>query len=319
VPTFDWRQLQRWGIDRATLPPQSEIRFRTPTTWESYRGYIIATVVVVVVQLLLIAGLLMQRAKRRHAEWTVRRREATLRASYERIRQLAGRLINAQEEARAHIARDLHDDVCQEMVGVSLAVSSLKRSSSSLQDAHTQQALATLEHRTLDVVEGIRRLSHDLHPATLRLLGLTAALTAHAIEVEKRYDVQVSFRGEGDFRYLHPDVAVCLFRIAQEAFRNGAVHGAARRFAVSLVKIGEDVELTVVDDGRGFDLDAVRRDGRGLGLVSMEERVYAVGGSVSILTRTGDGTTICVRVPAGVRETATRDSDGIHEHLIAHS
>ena len=129
VPTVDWRQLRRWGIDPARLPPGSDIRFRTPTVWELYRGYIIAVAVALAAQLLLIAGLLVQRHHRQRAEETIIQREATLRTSYERIRQLAGRLINAQEAARAGLARDLHDDVCQQLVFVSLAVSSLKSSS----------------------------------------------------------------------------------------------------------------------------------------------------------------------------------------------
>ena len=127
VPIFDWRQVRRWGIDPSRFPPESDIQFRTPTVWESYRGYIIGTVAVVTAQLLLIAGLLAQRARRRRAEETILAREATLRTSYERSRQLAGRLINAQEAARAGIARDLHDDVCQQLTCLSVTVSGLKK------------------------------------------------------------------------------------------------------------------------------------------------------------------------------------------------
>jgi signal transduction histidine kinase len=298
VPTFDWRQLRRLGINPSDLPAGSDIRFRTPTVWESFRGYIIGAVVVVVTQLLLITALLTQRAHRHQAEKTVLAREATLRTSYERIRQLAGRLINAQEAARADLARDLHDDVCQQLAYVSMGVSSLKGSPGRIQDAETQEAFAELERDTLGMFEEIRRLSHDLHPPTLRLLGLTPALKAHCKEVEKRHDVRVSLNADDGLGPLHPDVAICLFRIAQESLRNGLVHGGARRCAVSLVKAGEFVELTVTDDGRGFDLEAVRRNGSGLGIVSMEERARAIGGHVAIVTAPGRGTTVCVRAPA---------------------
>ena len=298
VPMFDWRQIQRWNIDTSRIPPDAQMRFRTPTVWESYGGYITGVAIILVLQLILIAGLLLQRARRRRAEHTIRTREAKLRASYRRIRQLAGQLINAQEVARADIARDLHDDVCQELVGVSMAVESMKRRSGQIQDPQTQHALSQLEHRALDVVEGVRRLSHDLHPATLRLLGLDAALKAHCVEVEKRHDVQVSFTVKGDLSHLPPDVALCLFRIAQEALRNGAVHGSARRLAVVLTESDEHVELTVADDGHGFDLEAVRREGTGLGLVSIEERAHAVRGHVHIVTYPKQGTLIRVRVPA---------------------
>jgi signal transduction histidine kinase len=216
-------------------------------------------------------------------------------------------LINVQEATRADIARDLHDDVCQEIAGVALLVSSLKQSSGRLQDPQTQGALATLERSTRNVVEGVRRLSHDLHPETLRLLGLAAALKSHCVEVPKRYDVGVTFTSQGDFRYLHPDIAVCVFRIAQEALRNAALHGHARQLAVSLANRGETIELTVADDGCGFDLEAVRRNGDGLGLVSMEERAYLVRGNLQIVTRAGHGTTISVRVPASLPECSSRD------------
>jgi signal transduction histidine kinase/ABC-type uncharacterized transport system substrate-binding protein len=297
APIFDWRAMRRWGIDSSRLPSESEIRFRVPTLWESYREYIVVTVLVMVGQSVLIAVLLAQRSRLRRAEDTLREREATLRASYERIRQLAGRLINAQEAARADVARDLHDDLCQELVAVSIAVCNLKRSSGNIQDEGPQHELDTLHLHTLGMADDVRRLSHELHPTTLRLVGLAAALGTHCVEVEKRYDVQVSFTMEGDLASIHPGIALCLFRIAQEALRNGTVHGDARRLAVSIARLRDSIELTVRDDGRGFDLEAVRRDGRGLGLVSIEERTRALGGDVQIFTRPECGTITRVRIP----------------------
>jgi len=118
----------------------------------------------------------------------------------------------------------------------------------------------------------------------------------------------VSFAAEGSFGDLRPDVALCFFRIAQESLRNGIMHGAATRLSVSLVRSGGDVELTVTDDGRGFDLEAVRSDGSGLGLVSIEERAHAVGGDVRIITGRQQGTTIRVRGPATTAATAPADA-----------
>ena len=222
-------------------------------------------------------------------------------------------VIHAEEAVRSEIARDLHDGVCQELFGVSMEVSSLKESSGHVQDAATQQALSKLLHRALEMVEGVRRLSHRLHPASLRLVGLASALEAHCIEVERRHDVQVACRTEGDLRHIHPDVALCLFRIAQEALRNGAIHGDARRLAVSAVRSGEHIELTVTDDGLGFDLETVRHDGGGLGLVSMEERLHVIGGRMQIVTGPQQGTTIRVRVPAGTGANA--EQDDVHERV----
>ena len=171
----------------------ADIRFRVPTVWELYGSYIIATVVVVIAQLLLITGLLGQRARLRRADNTIRAREASLRTSYDRIRHMAGRLINAQEAARADIARDLHDDVSQKLAYVSIGVNSLRNATGNIQDPQTQQVFEELERETRNTFEGIRRLSHDLHPATLRLLGLAPALRSHCNEVAKRQGVEVQF------------------------------------------------------------------------------------------------------------------------------
>ena len=266
--------------------------------WESHRGLITATIIVIVTQSVLIVGLLTERARRRRAERSVVTREAKLRSTYERIRQLAGRLINAQEAVRSDIARDLHDDVCQRLVSVSIAVNALKGSSGQIQGAAVQQALGSVEHDIGDVFDSIRKLSHELHSATLRLLGLAPALKSHCKEVEKRHDVRVTFNTEGEIGQLHPEVALCLFRIAQESLRNGIVHGHAQRLTVSLTRTGDEVQLTISDDGSGFDLDAVRKSGGGLGLVSMEERTRLVGGNLQIVSATGQGTTIGARAPA---------------------
>lgn len=306
LPIFDWRQVKRWRIEPSRLPDNAEIRFRVPTPWESYRDYIIVIAGIITVQLLLIAALLAQRAQRRGAENALLEREARLRSSYDRIRLLAGRLINAQEAARSQIGRDLHDDLCQELVGVSMAVSFLKRSPGNLQDAHTQHALATLHAHTLSMVEVVRNLSHDLHPATLRLAGLAAALGGHCLEVEKHHEVEVSFRVEGELGNIDTDVGLCLFRIAQEALRNGTVHGHARQLAVSVAVHADCVELRVTDDGCGFDVEAVRRDGTGLGLVSIEERAYVLGGDVEIVSHRQYGTTIRVRIPRRAEEPAEK-------------
>jgi signal transduction histidine kinase len=298
VPTFDWRQLRRWDLEESRLPPGSDIRFRTLTAWESYKAYIIGTIVVVAAQLVLIGGLLAQRARRRRAEETVKAREATLRISYERSRLLTGKLINAEEATRAGIARDLHDGVCQDLIGVSMAVAGVKRSSGQIQDVQTQRTLSMLLEQTRGVCETLRWLSHDLHPAMLQLLGLAAALKMHCTEVEQRQDVQVQVAADGYFGDIRPDVALCLFRIAQESLRNAVNHGDAKRLTVSLTRSGDHIELVVADDGSGFDVEAVRRASSGLGLVSMEERAHAVGADVQIVSGVRQGTTICVRGPA---------------------
>jgi signal transduction histidine kinase len=306
---FDGAQLQRWQIPERSLPDGSAIINRPPSLWAQYRWYVLGALSLIAVQALLIGGLLVQRIRRRRAEQKVRSSEAALRLSYERIRQLAGRLIGAQETARTRIARDLHDDVCQELASMSMAVADVKEHRGDVRDGEIQGALSAIQRRTLDLVQGVRRLSHDLHPSTLRHVGLAAALEAHCIEVEQRYDVQVSFDRETDLRDLPGDAALALFRIAQEALRNAATHGSARRVTLSIDRRDGAIELIAADDGKGFDREEVGRRGAGLGLVSMEERARLVHGELLVVSAPGRGTTIRVRIPlAGAPGTEQREA-----------
>jgi two-component system sensor histidine kinase UhpB len=278
------------------------------SAWEASPWSVAVVGFVLVAQLLVIVTLLVQHHRRRQADKALRAREADLRGSYERIRQLAGRLIHAQESARAGVARDLHDDICQQLAAVSLGVVMLKRSTGSVQDAATQKAFAELEYQTQVAFDGIRRLSHDLHPASLRHLGLAPALKTHCIDVSERYQVRVAFNASGDFRGLPDDVAICLYRIAQEAVRNAAVHSRARQISVAVARLDERVDLVVMDDGCGFDTDAMRSRGDGLGLVSIEERVRIVGGAVDLVSAPDLGTTIRVHCPIEVAAAEVADA-----------
>jgi signal transduction histidine kinase len=295
---FDAAALQRWKISERSLPAGNVVINRPPSVWTQYRWYVLGALSLIALQSLLIGGLLLQRSRRRRAEEKARTSEAALRMSYERIRQLAGRLIGAQETARTRIARDLHDDVCQELASMSMVVADLKEYRGDITDTQIQQALGVIQRRTLDLVQGVRRLSHDLHPSTLRHVGLAAALEAHCIEVEQRYDVQVSFDRTTDLRDLPGDTALALFRIAQEALRNAATHGSARRVTLSIAGQDGAIELVVADDGKGFDREETARRGGGLGLVSMEERARLVNGRLFVVSAPGHGTTIRVRIPS---------------------
>ena len=177
-----------------------------------------------------------------------------------------------------------------------MAVSGLKNSSGDIQAAGTQQALSETRAGYEWLFDGLRLLSHDLHPATLRVLGLTPALKTHCVEVAKQHGVQVA-SGPRPSRNVHPDVALCFFRIAQESLRNGVVHGGARRLSVSLAGSGKHLDLIVTDDGTGFDVSSVYRGGGGLGLVTMSERARVVGATVDIVSQPARGTTVPVRGP----------------------
>ncbi len=301
-PMYDWRELQRWSISESRLPAGSTILFRQPDLWNQYRPYIVGTVLVVALQSALIAGLSIQRARRRRAELALRASERHLRQSSDRNRDLAGRLINAQEAERTRIARDLHDDVSQQLAGVSIAFSRLKQRLGAHQvGEEAQQELGELQQQTLTLARNVRQLSHDLHPAVLQHLGLVKGLTSYCGELGRTRGVAVTFAAEGDFRAITPDAGLSIYRIAQEALRNVVAHAGASRADVKLFQMGNQAQITIADDGRGFDTtNRVQRD-TGLGLVSMSERARIIGGTVRIVSALNQGTRVQATIPMNAR------------------
>jgi signal transduction histidine kinase len=265
---------------------------------ESHRLLIAAAIVLIVLQLALIALRLAQRSRRRRAEDAARSNEAALRASDGRARQLAGGLITAQESERTRIARDLHDGLCQEIAGVSVAISHLKHHRGRVQDAAVQEALFTLQQQTKALAESVRLLSHHLHPTVLQHVGLVAAVDALCAETERQYAGRVLFSGSDDWERIGADIELCLFGITQEALRNAFTHGGAKRAAVSITRSGRSLDLTVVDDGKGFDVARARQNG-GLGLLSIEERARLVGGELTAVdSYLQQGTIVHASIPA---------------------
>ncbi len=293
ITQFDWRQLRRWNISETRLPPNSTILFRELGPWELYRSYIIGGILIMAVQSALIAGLVVQRIRRRRTELALRESERRFRVTAEQNQDLSGRLINAQEEERMRIARDLHDDVSQQLASVSIMLSGLKRKIlKAVQDPDIDQAVAALQDRTTQLAETVRNTSHELHPSVLDHAGLAATLQRHCADLEANHHVKVMFSAN-DVDALKPEVALCLFRVAQEALTNALRHANATMIRVELRATNEMVDLSIQDDGMGF----TPASGSGLGLRSIDERVRLVGGTVQLESRPGQGTSLLVRVP----------------------
>jgi signal transduction histidine kinase len=163
-------------------------------------------------------------------------------------------------------------------------------------EPEVDQTLETLQDCTSALFDSVRNLSHKLHPAVLEHLGLVAALRRHCSDIERLHHLSVTF-GAGDNLRLQPDLALCLFRVAQETLTNAVRHGNARTIRVSLTTTADRVELSVVDDGVGFVVS--ERTKSGLGLRSIHERVRFMRGSVSVDSRPGEGTKVLVRIPIG--------------------
>ena len=233
--------------------------------------------------------------ERKQAEEALRASQDSLRRSNAQIQSLAGRLITAQEAERTRIARELHDDVNQQLAALSISLSGLKRRLPS-EAAEAQQEVARLQQQTIALSEAIRHLSHELHPGVLQHAGLVAALQGDCAEFGSQHGIDVTFHADAGLEEIPADVALCLYRVAQEALHNMARHAGARQAEVALTRSDDILELRIADDGQGFDLAAARRRG-GLGLISIDERVRLVQGGVQIVTEPRRGTELRVRVP----------------------
>jgi signal transduction histidine kinase len=142
----------------------------------------------------------------------------------------------------------------------------------------------------------VHRISHGLHPAKLTQLGLAVALKGFCREVEAAHPMAVPFTARGVPRALPEDVALCLYRVTQEAIQNAIKHSQAKMTTVDLAVVGNAIELIITDDGKGFVVEAERAAGS-LGLVGMQERVALVQGEIAVKSKPGAGTRVEVRVP----------------------
>jgi PAS domain S-box-containing protein len=204
------------------------------------------------------------------------------------------RLLDAQEAERARIARELHDDIVQRLALLSMAMQELWQSADPA--SKLQRSIAALSQQTVDIASDVQALSHELHSYNLELLGLVPAIRDFCSEVSARHKVEVHFTHQDPPGGIGRDIALCLFRVLQEALQNGVRHSAAARFAVSLESTEKVLTLTVRDGGCGFSPESVPQD-RGLGLTSMRERLTLVSGELVIDSSPDSGTTVVARVP----------------------
>ena len=243
------------------------------------------------IPLLFLAAVIRERDRAADA---LRRSGSALGESYARLRKLAGALIAAQERERASIARDMHDDFNQQLAAVAIGISHLRQQAAA-GPADLDGTLRMLHERTVALTERVRSFSHDLHPGMLGHVGLAAALRSHCAHVAQQ-GLEVSFAASDDLSAVPREAAVCVYRIVQEGLRNVARHADVMQASVSVSRRGDLLQLTILDNGRGFEPEAAAA-GAGLGLLSMEERARAAGGSLTITAGTGRGTRLHVHLP----------------------
>jgi signal transduction histidine kinase len=209
------------------------------------------------------------------------------------LSSVSRRLLHAQEQERARIARELHDDIGQRVALLAIELTNL---SAGRPDSLDSSQTTKLQKQAVAITEDIQALSHELHSSKLELLGVTAAMKGFCDEFAEQQQVAVDFATRDVPDQLPPDTSLCLFRVLQEALHNSAKHSGVRHFEVQLWGAPDEIHLLVSDSGEGFDLEAARA-GRGLGLVSMEERLKLVAGDLSIETQPRRGTRIHARAP----------------------
>jgi signal transduction histidine kinase len=221
------------------------------------------------------------------------RAQTAMEAREEALSTVSRRLIDAQEQERRRIARELHDDIGQRlaMLTVNLRGAAEEAGDSS----RFRRKAIEVEQKAAEIAVDIQALSHRLHSSALEL-GITAALGHFCEEFAAQQNAGVHFASDELPGDLPRDIALCLFRIVQEALHNAVKHSGAREFKVLLWATPGYVELMVSDRGRGFDVAAARA-GDGLGLISMEERIKFVDGDLTIDSQPDAGTRIHARVP----------------------
>jgi signal transduction histidine kinase len=279
IPAYDFRELKRWGIPESRLPPGSTVLYRPPSLWKEYRGPLAIGLGVLALETALIGGLLVQRSHRRLAE--------------DEARRLARRLLTAQEDERRRLARELHDDLSQRLALLSIDAAQVERS---LPASAEKDSTRKMRQDLARLGDDVHDLSYRLHPSVLDDLGLNEALKVECEQFSRRESMPARLTSFQAPSPLPSEVAVCLFRIAQEAMRNAARHSGASRVNLAVTTTNGHVQLAVSDDGVGFD-PARGRIRRGLGQASMRERAALLGGMVEVESSPGRGTTVKASVP----------------------
>ncbi len=213
------------------------------------------------------------------------------------LASVSGKLIEAQEQERRRIARELHDDIGQRLALLAIGLAHLQQRHPNLSEL--PGLISELQKQTSEIASDIQSLSHELHSSRLQYLGLAVALRGFCQEFGQQQKVEIDFETRDLPVTVPQEVSLCFFRVLQESLHNSAKHSGARHFVVRLWGTADEIHLMVSDTGVGFDVDAARAS-RGLGLISMQERVKLLKGTLSTDSQLQRGTTIHAVVPVGI-------------------
>jgi PAS domain S-box-containing protein len=211
----------------------------------------------------------------------------------EALSGMTRKLIEAQEQERTRIARDLHDDIAQRLALLDI---DLQEFESAAKDDGLRKGLAELRNQVQDVVTNVQTLSHELYSSKLEYLGLVAAVKGFCAEFRIHQRAEIEFRSHDLPTDVPQEISLCLFRVLQQALHNAVKHSGAKRFEVQLWGSATEIHLSVSDLGIGFDVETALKS-HGIGLLSMKERMRLVSGELSIDSQPRRGTTIHARAP----------------------
>jgi len=237
-------------------------------------------------------------------------------------RRFARKILEAQEEERAWVSREVHDDAvqrvglirrqCASLVGSEVGVGGEAGGGGGLAGSRVQDELRAIQDELGDLSAFLRGLAHRLHPPLIDRAGLRAALASLCDDVVRAHGVQITYRcpPEDQAIPIRPPAAIALYRIAQEALQNTVKHAAVPEALLELLADGDMVEVVIRDRGAGFNQTAAARSsggGGGIGLMAMRERAILAGGTLSITSAPGAGTEVRARVPSESRAGADHE------------
>ncbi|HEX4922348.1 MAG TPA: sensor histidine kinase, partial [Candidatus Bathyarchaeia archaeon] len=219
----------------------------------------------------------------------------------EALANMSRKLIESQEQERRRIGRELHDDINQRLAMLAVELEQLKEHPSEI-----GSRVEELRKQTTEISNDVQALSHELHSSKLEYLGAIGGMKSWCKEFAERQNVEIDCKL--DIQSTLPDqIGLSLFRVLQEALHNAAKHSGVKWIEVELHEEAGEIHLTIRDLGKGFEIDAARQ-GRGLGLTSMQERVRLMNGTIMIESKPMGGTTIHVRVPLESKRPANREA-----------
>src|SRR5215469_324388 len=278
---FDWRALQSWRLKESSLPTASTVIFRDLSLGARAKWILITGLLIILFLSALAAYLQHSRAQVRQA------RDAEL--------ELTGLLINAQEKERSRLAAELHDDFSQRLALLAFELEGVEEALPASSDG-LKRRIQKAQESASELGADLHTVSHRLHSSTLEALGLVPGVSALCKEFASHQGIPIDFSFVDIPAHVGSDVSLCLFRIVQEALQNLKKHSGAAKAQVMLRKVKDRLFLSVIDEGRGFDIKEAKKNA-GLGIGSMQGRARLLGGQFEIQSESGKGTRTEVWVP----------------------